>query len=115
MSDKPICLETGPFSARCYALLLQIPSGKVTTYGEMARALGTRAYRAVGQAMHRNPNAPEVPCHRVIRSDGLLGGYAGGPEKKACLLMAEGIPIRNGAVMNLSEFFYKFPRSDVPL
>ena len=112
MNHKSLSLETRPFNARCYALLLEIPNGKVTTYAEMARALGTRAYRAVGQAMHRNPDAPKVPCHRVIRSDGSLGGYAGGVAKKASLLMAEGIPIRDGAVTNLPDFLYTFSRSD---
>ena len=53
------------FSERCYKLLLKVPKGKVTTYRDLAHALDTKAYRAVGQAMNRNPRAPIVPCHRV--------------------------------------------------
>jgi len=58
------------FDERVWAMTMRIPRGKVTTYGRIAAALGTRAYRAVGAALHRNPHAPTVPCHR------LLGGEA---------------------------------------
>lgn len=95
--------KAGPaFSEKCYRILSQVPKGKVTTYAQIARALGTRAFRAVGQAMRRNPHAPKVPCHRVVRSDGDLGGYSGGLAKKKLLLRSEGIQIKGNKVVNLS-------------
>ena len=74
------------FNERCYALLKLIPEGKVTTYKEMADALGTKAWRAVGSAMAKNEHLLVIPCHRVVRSDGTIGEYALGADKKAELL-----------------------------
>ena len=72
-----------------------IPRGEVRTYGWVARKIGLpRACRAVGNALAKNPFAPEVPCHRVLRSDGLLGGYSGGVKKKEHLLASEGVFIK---------------------
>jgi O-6-methylguanine DNA methyltransferase len=66
------------FSERVWKLVGKIPKGKVTTYGGIAGRLGRPgAGRAVGQALKRNPHAPIVPCHRVVKSDGGLGGYGG--------------------------------------
>ena len=86
------------FNQKCWALLSRIPKGKVTTYADLAHALGTRAYRAVGNAMNRNPYAPGVPCHRVVGSDGRLTGYAGGLEKKRQMLEREGVHCKNDRV-----------------
>jgi methylated-DNA-[protein]-cysteine S-methyltransferase len=86
------------FNQKCWALLSRIPEGKVTTYADLAHALGTRAYRAVGNAMNRNPYAPSVPCHRVVGSDGRLTGYAGGLEKKRQMLEREGVHCENDRV-----------------
>jgi methylated-DNA-[protein]-cysteine S-methyltransferase len=86
------------FHQRVWALTSRIPQGKVVTYADLARALGTTAYRAVGNAMNKNPYAPVVPCHRVVASDGLLHGYAGGLKKKKSLLLAEGVPMRRDKV-----------------
>lgn len=77
------------FQKRCYEKLSQVPAGKVTTYKDLAQALGTGAHRAVGTAMNKNPYAPEVPCHRVVKSDGTLGEYAFGQEKKKAILTKE--------------------------
>ena len=63
------------FNQQCYKLLSQIPKGKISTYKEIAKALNTKAYRAVGNAMAKNPNPIIVPCHRVINNNGLIGGY----------------------------------------
>ena len=82
------------FNQKIWALTSRIPKGQVTTYAELARALGTRAYRAVGNAMNKNPFAPGVPCHRVVGSNGSLTGYAGGLEKKRRLLSEEGVALR---------------------
>ena len=103
---KPELSKT--FNQRCYDLLLQIPKGKVTTYREIAHALGTKAYRAVGQAMNRNPNLVRVPCHRVVKSNGEVGGYAGGENEKIKLLLEEGIAIRKNKILNLEIYLHQF-------
>jgi len=94
------------FNERCYAILRKVPRGKITTYKEIARALHSKAYRAVGNAMNKNPHAPKVPCHRVISSDGSIGGFASGTKKKIEMLKGEGVKIVNGKI-NLKKFFYK--------
>lgn len=83
-----------PFQRRVYLALLDIPHGQTITYGELARRIGCRSAQAVGQALKRNPFAPEVPCHRVVSADGSLGGYNGQRdgeelERKRQLLEAE--------------------------
>jgi methylated-DNA-[protein]-cysteine S-methyltransferase len=93
-------------------MTLRIPMGKVTTYGAIAKAIGfPGAARAVGQALGANPNPIVVPCHRVVRSDGVLGGYSGGegPRTKAKLLAREGVRVTAGRV-NLDKFLF----SDFP-
>jgi methylated-DNA-[protein]-cysteine S-methyltransferase len=100
------------FSDSVYAMTSQIPMGKVTTYGAIAKAMGVPgAARAVGQALGANPNPIVVPCHRVVRSDGVLGGYSGGEGQrtKAKLLAREGVQVTAGKV-NLDKFlFADFP------
>lgn len=66
-----------PFQRRVYLELLNVPAGTTITYGELARRIGCGSAQAVGQALRRNPFAPEVPCHRVVAADGSLGGYMG--------------------------------------
>ncbi len=94
------------FNQKCWALLSQIPPGRVTTYADLAHALGTKAYRAVGNAMNRNPYAPGVPCHRVVGSDGRLTGYAGGLEKKRQMLESEGVRCKNDRVSVEGRFMF---------
>ena len=84
-----------------------MPKGKVTTYKALAEALETKAYRAVGNAMNKNPYAPQVPCHRVINADGRLGGFASGLNNKISLLKEEGVVMEQGKI-NLEKFEYKF-------
>lgn len=81
------------FEERVYAVLRTVSPGSLITYSEVARRAGyPRAARAVGNALNKNPFAPEVPCHRVIHADGTLGGYGfGGAETKKTLLESEGI------------------------
>lgn len=93
-----------------YQLLMQVPRGRVTTYGELARALGTKGYRAIGRILHNNPNAPLVPCHRVVKSDGSLGGYAYGTSRKIELLTKEGIQIEGDKVLNFKSCCIALPR-----
>lgn len=85
-----------PFQSRVYEALKEIPVGRVITYKELATRLDCGSCQAIGQALRRNPYAPEVPCHRVITSNHTLGGYSGqtsGPvfEKKILLLKKEGV------------------------
>lgn len=90
--DKSVHIS--PFQRRVYEITSQIPKGSVCTYKVLSDALGCHSAQAVGQALKRNPFAPEVPCHRVVRSDGKLGGYMGEyGTKKRLLLEAEGILI----------------------
>ena len=96
------------FAEKCYAVLLKVPRGKVTTYKEIAHAVGSHAYRAVGTAMNKNPYAPEVPCHRVVNSDGRIGGFASGCEHKIDILKKEGIIIENDRVKNFKEVLCMF-------
>lgn len=71
------CKTITEFQKRVYLELLEVPAGHTISYGELARRIGCGSPQAVGQALRRNPFAPEVPCHRVIRSDGSIGGYFG--------------------------------------
>lgn len=96
------------FNERCYALLKRVPRGKVTTYSELAHALGSRGYRAVGNAMNKNPYAPAVPCHRVVKSDGSLGGFAHGTAAKTRLLKREGVKVRNGHIVDFEKRCFRF-------
>ena len=82
------------FNQKVWAMCARVPAGKVVTYGDIAKALGTSAYRAVGNALNKNPYAPAVPCHRVVGKSGSLTGFAAGVEKKRRLLEAEGIRFR---------------------
>ena len=83
------------FNQKVWALTARIPAGKVTTYARIAQALGSKGYRAVGNALNKNPYAPAVPCHRVVGSNGSLTGFAGGLDKKQRLLAEEGVACDN--------------------
>lgn len=86
------------FNQKVWTICCNVPKGKVTTYAAIAKKLGTTAYRAVGNALNKNPYAPRVPCHRVVGSDGSLTGFAAGLEKKKRMLKAEGVVFVNGKV-----------------
>lgn len=96
------------FNQRVWKVCSKIPRGKVTTYKEIAKKLKTKAYRAVGNALHANPYAPEVPCHRVVNSSGSLGGFASGPKKKIKILKSEGVTIKNGCIVDFEKKLHKF-------
>ncbi|MHC1610519.1 MAG: DUF5615 family PIN-like protein [Candidatus Methanospirareceae archaeon] len=98
------------FQAEVLNLVKQIPRGKVTTYGEIARELSgsVRAARAVGQAVAKNPSPVEIPCHRVIKSDGDVGGFSLGVDTKIRLLRAEGVEIKGCKVANLERTLFRF-------
>ena len=96
------------FRQKCYDALMKIPKGKVTTYSELAKAVGTKAVRAVGTAMAKNEKLIEIPCHRVVRSDGSIGQYAKGREKKIELLESEGVSVETGKVKDFEKCLFKF-------
>ncbi len=96
------------FKEKVYTVASRIPRGKVSTYAAVARAIGRpRAARAVGNALNKNPHAPRVPCHRVVSSNGSLGGYATGVKNKIKLLKKEGIEIKKGKI-DLRRFGFRF-------
>ena len=93
---------------KVYKKLLEVPPGMVTTYGELARAVGLRnGQRAIGKIMNKNPYPVIVPCHRVIKSDGKIGGYAWGEKIKTNMLSKEGVKIKNGKIVDL-KMIYRF-------
>ena len=99
-------LQSMSFNERVWALTARVPKGKVTTYGQIAKKLNCKGYRAVGNALNRNPFAPEVPCHRVVGSNGALTGFAGGLPKKRAMLNSEGITLKNDKVtLDKTTFF----------
>lgn len=101
------------FYQKVYKQVSKIPKGKVSTYGSIAKSLNSSAYRTVGTAMNKNPysikkkNRIYVPCHRVINSNGKVGGFASGTKKKISMLKSEGIEVINGRV-DLRKYLYKF-------
>ena len=89
-------LKGTKFQQKVWAYLMKIPRGSVKTYSQVAKDIGKPlATRAVANAIGKNPYAPKIPCHRVIRSDGSLGGYSGkgGVKTKRFLLKKEGIKL----------------------
>ena len=98
---------------RVYAALATVPKGRVTTYGELARAVGLRGgQRAIGRIMKNNPYPGIIPCHRVVMSTGRLGGYAyGGGEVKTSMLSAEGVEVRDGRIADIGAVMYRFGRA----
>lgn len=95
------------FNEKCYEILKTIPKGKVTTYKAIASALKSKGYRAVGNAMNKNPHDTNTyPCHRVVGSDGSLTGYAHGLDAKMERLRSEGVIVENNKV-NLKKFEFK--------
>lgn len=105
--------EVTDFQKKVYELMTRIPKGKVTTYGELAKALGGPHFsRAVGNAVRDNPFAPTVPCHRVIRSSGEIGGFCGetsgeNVERKTKMLREEGVSVNNAGRIDLKRYLVK--------
>ena len=94
---------------KIYKKLLEVPKGRITTYGELAKAVGMKnGQRAVGRIMNKNPYPVIIPCHRVVKSDGKVGGYAYGEEIKSQMLLDEGINIKNGKILDLKQRIHRF-------
>jgi len=88
-----------------YDLVSDIPSGKVVTYGRLAALLGNScAARGIGKVLNQNPRPIMVPCHRVVCSDGHVGGYMYGKDRKISLLLKEGIPIDNDKIKDFEKY-----------
>ncbi|KAH6715056.1 DNA binding methylated-DNA--cysteine S-methyltransferase [Leptodontidium sp. 2 PMI_412] len=105
------------YQERVYTLLRQIPSGKVSSYAALSKALDSSP-RAVGGALRRNPFAPEVPCHRIICADGSIGGFKGEPQdapsgvnqiEKLRLLKSEGVLFdERGQLLDTTRWWSEF-------
>ena len=94
---------------KIYKKLLDVPKGQITTYGELAKAVGLKnGQRIVGKIMNKNPYPVIIPCHRVVMSTGKIGGYAYGEQIKINLLNDEGIQIKNGKIIDLKNKIYRF-------
>ena len=93
---------------KVYALTRKIPRGKVSTYGELAKAVGGKKYsRAVGSILNQNFN-PKVPCHRVVQSDGKVGGFRRGKSEKIKILRKEGIKIKKDKIIDFNNVLVRF-------
>ena len=94
---------------RVYRNLLQVPAGKIVTYGDLGKSVGLKnGQRKIGQIMKNNPFPIIIPCHRVVKSDGTVGGYAFGVERKITLLSKEGVKISKGKILDYEDrkFFF---------
>ena len=90
--DVVVCAQGTVFQLEVWAALRQIPFGETWTYSDVAQRIGrVKAVRAVASAVAQNPCLVFTPCHRVVRKDGSIGGYAAGVERKRALLQLEGI------------------------
>lgn len=95
-----------------YALLKTVPRGQVTTYGDLAKTLGyPNAARAIGRIMNVNPNPIVVPCHRVVSSDGGIGGYAFGVKMKKEILVKEGLAFDGDRIVDFASRRAKLKRA----
>lgn len=93
--------------AKVLALVTKIPAGKLMTYSSLAKAAGMpRAMRYIGTILGSNELLVTIPCHRVVRSDGSMGGYRGGLTEKIKLLTHEHIPLKNNRVVRLSDYLF---------
>lgn len=118
--DEKKLAKLSEYQASILRILAEVPKGKVTTYGDLAKELARRdkryspkASRAVGTTMKNNPCAPQVPCHRVIKSDGGIGNFRGGAEgavdAKIKMLQAEGVAVTSGRI-DLKKYRHKFKK-----
>ena len=96
-------------NTKVYRKLLEVPNGKVTAYGELGKAVGLKnGQRIIGTIMKKNRFPVIVPCHRVVKSDGKIGGYAYGKRVKSSMLANEGIKIKNGKIIDFDKQKFYF-------
>ncbi len=96
------------FNDKVYELTKKIPEGRVSTYKEIAEKLGVKAYRAVGNALNKNPHAPVVPCHRVVSSNVGIGGFASGINNKIKILAKEGVKVKDNKIVDFEKRLFRF-------
>ncbi len=96
------------FAEDVYKLTARIPAGRVSTYKEIAEKLGVKAYRAVGNALNKNPHAPVVPCHRIVNSSGKIGGFATGTKNKIKMLAKEGVKVKDDMIVEFEKKLFRF-------
>ena len=96
------------FQSECYEAIKKVPKGKVITYAGLARMVGRpKAHRAVGSAMNKNPYAPQVPCHRVVKSNGDLGGFATDIKVKIKRLQKEGVVVSDNKIVDFQSTLFE--------
>lgn len=106
------------FQQKVWQACRRIPLGSVSTYKEIAKAIHSKGIRAVGNALNKSPGMPKtrkqrgfaftpVPCHRVVKNDGSIGGFAWEAKKKIELLKKEGVQVKNGRIVDFEEKFYQ--------
>ncbi|KFM14752.1 DNA-3-methyladenine glycosylase II protein [Marine Group I thaumarchaeote SCGC AAA799-O18] len=96
-------------SIEVYSKLLKVPKGKITTYGDLAKAIGLKnGQRAIGLIMKNNPFPVIIPCHRVVKSNGEIGGYTYGEKIKSNILSKEGITIKDGKILDFDKRKFSF-------
>lgn len=105
------------FKIRVLKLVQEIPYGYITTYKIIANKLGTKAFRQVGFALSKNDNPNIIPCYKVIKSNGDIGGYSGngGIKEKILRLKKDGIIIRKNKILNLDKHLYKFDKNTLKI
>jgi len=92
-----------------YKKLLDVPKGHITTYGDLAKAVGLKnGQRIIGKIMNKNSYPVLIPCHRVVMSSGKIGGYAYGEYVKTKMLSDECIEIKNGNIKNFTKKLFVF-------
>jgi|SRR3989338_4637545 len=103
------------FNEKVWNSTKKIPEGKISTYKLIAEKLGVKSYRAVGRALRCNPYSPAVPCHRIVKSDGSIGGFKGSSnpnskeiKEKIKLLEKEGIRIKNNIIVDFENVVFRF-------
>ena len=98
-----------------YYLVRQIPAGRVSTYGAVAKALGNKSYaRAVGKYMNKNPDADTMPCFKIVKSNGSLGGFGFGIDDKIRRLNKDGIMVKTGRIVDFQKLFFDDFKTDYP-
>ena len=107
--EDPAARQLGELEQKVYGMLARVPRGKITTYSELARAAGLKnGQRAVGRIMSKNPYPSIIPCHRVVRSTGDVGGYAYGTEVKEEMLSREGVALGGGRISDMDSVMHRF-------
>jgi len=97
------------FQKKVWQYCRKIPKGKITTYRLLAKAINKpKAFRAAGNALNKNPYAPKVPCHRVVKSDGQVGGFAKGKKKKILFLKKEGFEFTGDKILKFKKHLFSF-------